>query len=332
MKDRTMSPTQSHPIMENNDGQPVMQQFDFAANPRYSTPPTFAGLPTLSDVSEYDVGVIGIPFDSGVTFRPGARFGPEAIRTASRLIRPYHVEMDSFPFAHHQVADLGNIPVTPFDIPTAVAQMRRGLDEASERSQRLVVLGGDHTIAYPSLQSLHRLHGPVSVIHFDAHLDTWGPYFGADVHHGTPFRKAFQDGLLDPEGCLHIGTRGSVYGPADQTDDDSCGFERIRASEFIDTGLNAIVEQVRSRVTDRPIYISIDIDVLDPAFAPGTGTPEPGGLASRELFHLLRGINDLNIVGADIVEVAPAYDHADVTALAAAHLTYEMLSIWGVSH
>lgn len=221
--------------------------------------------------------------------------------------------------------------MTLFNIDSAVAQMRRELDRASDRSQRLVLLGGDHTIAYPSLKSLHRHHGPLSVIHFDAHLDTWGPYFGADVHHGTPFRKAYEDGLLDPEGCLHIGTRGSVYGPDDQTDDDSCGFQRIRASEFIATGIEGIAEQVRTRVGDRPVYVSIDIDVLDPAFAPGTGTPEPGGITSRELFHLLRGLSDRNVVGADIVEVAPAYDHADITSLAAAHLAYELLSIWGVN-
>lgn len=323
-----MTPLPLHHTSYDSSGSPIVEQVDFSITPRYASAPTFAGLPRLDQASNYQVGLIGIPFDSGVTFRPGARFGPEAIRSATRLIRPYHVELDAYPFSKHQVADLGNIAVTPFSIEEAVASMIRGLDEASERSQRLVLLGGDHTIAYPALKSLHRLHGPIAVVHFDAHLDTWGTYFGANLHHGAPFRRAFEDGLLDPEGCMHVGVRGSVYGPEDNEDDDAVGFQRIRASEFVGTGIDGIVERIRHRVGDRPLYISVDIDVLDPAFAPGTGTPEPGGLASRELLHMLRGLADLNLVGADIVEVAPAYDHANVTAMAAAQIAYEYLSIW----
>lgn len=319
--------TPAHTVKPGPGGE-IVEQIDFSATPRFASAPTFAGLPRLDQVSDYRVGVVGIPFDSSVTFRPGARFGPEAIRGASRLIRPYHVELDAFPFANHQVADLGNMPVTPFSIERAVETMIRGLDQASERSQRLLLLGGDHTIAYPSLKSLHRIHGPLAVVHFDAHLDTWGPYFGANIHHGAPFRLAFEEGLLDPEGSIHVGIRGSVYGPEDNAQDDATGFQRVRASEFIGSGLDGIVEQIRARVGQRPMYISVDIDVLDPAFAPGTGTPEPGGLQTRELLHMLRGLADLNLVGADIVEVAPAYDHADITALAAAQTAYELLSMW----
>lgn len=319
--------TPAHTVKPGPGGE-IVEQIDFSATPRFASAPTFAGLPRLDQVSDYRVGVVGIPFDSSVTFRPGARFGPEAIRGASRLIRPYHVELDAFPFANHQVADLGNMPVTPFSIERAVETMIRGLDQASERSQRLLLLGGDHTIAYPSLKSLHRVHGPLAVVHFDAHLDTWGPYFGANIHHGAPFRLAFEEGLLDPEGSIHVGIRGSVYGPEDNAQDDATGFQRVRASEFIGSGLDGIVEQIRARVGQRPMYISVDIDVLDPAFAPGTGTPEPGGLQTRELLHMLRGLADLNLVGADIVEVAPAYDHADITALAAAQTAYELLSMW----
>lgn len=323
-----MAPLPEHTTSVNDAGERIVEQINFAETPRFASPPTFAGLPRLDQASDYQVGVVGIPFDSGVTFRPGARFGPEAIRAASRLMRPYHVELDAYPFKNHQVADLGNLAVTPFGIETAVAAMVRGLDEASERSQRLALLGGDHTIAYPALKSLHRLHGPIAVVHFDAHLDTWGPYFGANLHHGAPFRRAAEEGLLDTEGCMHVGIRGSVYGPEDNTDDDAVGFQRIRASEFIGTGLDGIVEQIRRRVGDRPLYVSVDIDVLDPAFAPGTGTPEPGGLQSRELMHMLRGLQGLNLVGADVVEVAPAYDHADITALAATQVIYEYLSLW----
>ena len=322
-----MTPLPHHTTSVNANGQSITQQIDFASTPRFASAPTFAGLPRLDQATDYEVGVLGVPFDSGVTFRPGARFGPEAIRSASRLIRPYHVELDAYPFAEHQVADLGNLSVTPFNVEDAISQMIRGFDQATERSQRLVVFGGDHTIVYPALKSLHRIHGPVSVVHFDAHLDTWGPYFGSNIHHGTPFRLAFEDGLLDPEGCMHVGLRGSIYGPEDHEQDDAVGFQRIRASEFIGTGLDGIVEQIRARVGQRPLYISVDIDVLDPAFAPGTGTPEPGGLATRELLHMLRGLADLNLVGADIVEVAPPYDHADVTAMAAGQVAYEYLSI-----
>ncbi|MBL3685915.1 agmatinase [Leucobacter zeae] len=311
------------------DGSEITGQVDFSQVPRFAGPSTFAGLPRLSDVGEAQAGVIGIPFDSGVTFRPGARFGPDQIRAASRLLRPYHVELDAFPFARHQVADVGNLAVTPFGIDRAIAAMLAGLDEARERAGRLVVLGGDHTIAYPSIRSLARRHGPISVLHFDAHIDTFGPYFGAETHHGTPFRRAAEEGLLDPEGCMHIGIRGPLYGPHDLADDRGYGFETVHASEFSTTGLAGILERTRARLGDRPVYVSVDIDVLDPSFAPGTGTPEPGGLSSRELLYLVRGLAGLHVVGADVVEVSPAYDHADITSLAAAHLAYEFLSLWG---
>lgn len=318
-----------HTFSHAPDGTQITEQIDFSEVPRYASPPTFAGLPRLDQVNDYAVGVIGLPFDSGVTFRPGARFGPEQIRATSRLLRPYSVEQDSFPFKHQQVVDLGNLAITPFGIESAVAAMSRGLDEASERSAKLMLLGGDHTIAYPAIRSLARKHGPISVLHFDAHLDTWGPYFGAKLHHGAPFRKAAEEGLLDPEGCMHVGVRGPVYGPSDLEQDRACGFQTVRSSEFLTTGIDGIAQQIRARIGDRPTYVSVDIDVLDPAYAPGTGTPEPGGLSSRELMHLIRSLSGLHIVGADVVEVAPAYDHADITSLAAAHVAYEFISLWG---
>lgn len=311
------------------DGDRITSQVDFSQVPRFSGPGTFAGLPRLEDVGEAQAGVIGIPFDAGVTFRPGARFGPAGIRGASHLIRPYNVELDAFPFAHHQVADVGNLAVTPFGIERAVSAMIDGLSEARERSGKLVVLGGDHTIAYPSIKTLAARHGPISVLHFDAHIDTFGAYFGAALHHGAPFRRAAEEGLLDPEGCMHVGIRGPLYGPHDLSDDRALGFQTVHSSEFSTTGLEGVLEQILSRLGERPVYVSVDIDVLDPAFAPGTGTPEPGGLTSRELLFLLRGLAPLDVVGADVVEVAPAYDHADVTSLAAAHVAYEFLSLWG---
>ncbi|MBC9943750.1 agmatinase [Leucobacter sp. cx-328] len=312
------------------DGREITGQVDFSQVPRFAGPGTFAGLPRLADVGESAAGVIGIPFDSGVTYRPGARFGPEGIRSASHLIRPHHVELDSFPFAKHQVADVGNLAVTPFGIETAIDAMVTGLTAARERAGKLVILGGDHTVAYPSIKTLFDKHGPISVLHFDAHIDTFGTYFGASTHHGTPFRRAAEEGLLDPEGCMHIGIRGSLYDHHDLSDDRALGFQTVHASEFLTTGLHGIADQMRARLGDRPVYVSVDIDVLDPAFAPGTGTPEPGGLSSRELLFLIRSLAPLKVVGADVVEVAPSYDHANVTSLAAAHVAYEFLSIWGL--
>lgn len=322
-------PYTSTPGTSASSGAPIVGQVDFSQVPRFAGPGTFAGLPRLSDVGEAQAGVIGIPFDSGVTFRPGARFGPEGIRGASHLIRPYNVELASFPFAAHQVADVGNLAVTPFGVDRAVESMLTGLAAARERAGKLVILGGDHTIAYPSIKTLAREHGPISVLHFDAHIDTFGSYFGAAMHHGAPFRRASEEGLLDPEGCMHVVIRGPLYGPHDLSEDRALGFQTVHSSEFSTTGLAGILEQMLHRLDEKPVYVSVDIDVLDPAFAPGTGTPEPGGLSSRELLYLIRGLAPLNIVGADVVEVAPAYDHADITSLAAAHVAYEFLSLWG---
>ncbi len=190
-----------------------------------------------------------------------------------------------------------------------------------------MTLGGDHTIALPLLRSLHREHGPIAVLHFDAHLDTWDTYFGAPFTHGTPFRRASEEGLLDPEHCLHVGIRGPLYAPTDLSDDKVLGFQVLSCDDFQLQGLATMVERMRARIGEAPVYVSIDIDVLDPAHAPGTGTPEAGGLTSRELLHCLRNLKGVNIVGADIVEVAPAYDHAEITGIAAAHVGYELLSV-----
>lgn len=307
---------------------PPLAQADFHRRPRFAAPPTFAGLPRGDEVGDLTVGILGIPFDAGVTYRPGARFGPEHIRSCSKLLRPYHPDLDARPFGTHQIADLGDLGVTPFSITDAVTDIQHAAEGALERSDYLLTLGGDHTIALPLLRALAKRHGPLAVVHFDAHLDTWGSYFGASINHGSPFRRAAEERLLDPEGCIHIGTRGSLYGVSDITDDRSLGFAVARCEQLEREGFDAVIEASRRRVANRPVYISIDIDVLDPAFAPATGTPEPGGLTSRELLSILRRLRGLNIIGADIVEVAPAYDHAQITGFAAAHLAYELLGLW----
>ena len=274
-----------------------------------------------------DVAVVGIPFDSGVSYRPGARFGPGHIRAASKLLRPYHPRLDVEPFAAQQVADAGDIAVNPFDIDEAITTIERASDELRDGGTKLITLGGDHTIALPLLRSLHRDHGPIAVLHFDAHLDTWDTYFGAPFTHGTPFRRASEEGLLDPEHCLHVGIRGPLYAPTDLSDDRVLGFQVIGTDDFQIDGLPAVIERMRARLGDAPVYVSVDIDVLDPAHAPGTGTPEAGGMTSRELLHCLRNLVGANVVGADIVEVAPAYDHAEITGIAAAHVAYELISV-----
>jgi agmatinase len=193
-----------------------------------------------------------------------------------------------------------------------------------------MTIGGDHTIALPLLRVMHEMYGPVAVVHFDAHLDTWDTYFGAPVTHGTPFRRASEEGLIDRTGSMHVGIRGPLYSRKDLADDGVLGFQVIGAHDMDDLGWRGAADRIKARVGDRPTYVSLDIDVLDPAFAPGTGTPEAGGLTSRELLHMLRACSDLHLVGADVVEVSPAYDHAEITGIAAAHAAYELISAMAI--
>ena len=271
--------------------------------------------------------MVGVPFDTGVSYRPGARFGPAHVRASSKLLRPYHPGLDVSPFAVQQVADAGDVAVNPFDIEEAIGTLEQAAHGFAADDVRLLTIGGDHTIALPLLRAAARRHGPIGVLHLDAHLDTWDTYFGAAYTHGTPFRRAGEEGLLDPERCLHMGIRGPLYAPSDLRDDRAIGFQVVTADDYQDTAMAAIVERMRARLGAGPVYVSVDIDVLDPAHAPGTGTPEAGGLTSRELLQTLRGLVGLDVVGADIVEVAPAYDHAEITGIAAAHVGYELLSV-----
>jgi agmatinase len=304
----------------------IIGQVDATQMPRYGGIATFAHLPQINEVSDVDVAIVGVPFDTGVSYRPGARFGPNHVRESSRLLRPFNPAANVSPFATQQVVDAGDIAANPFDIEEAISSIHKSYDQLLERAKRIVTIGGDHTITLPILRSLKAKHGPISVVHFDAHLDTWDSYFGADYTHGTTFRRASEEGLLDPEGCMHIGIRGPLYAAKDLTDDKALGFQIFSSVEFQDLGVAAAIEKMKARVGKRPMYISIDIDVLDPAHAPGTGTPEAGGLTSRELLSLLRATAGMNVVGADIVEVAPAYDHAQITGIAASHAMYELIS------
>ena len=300
---------------------------DASRTPRYAGLTTFARLPRREDVDGYDVAVVGVPFDSGVSYRPGARFGPSHIRESSRLLRPWNPELDVAPFELQQVVDAGDIAANPFDIEDAIAQIEQAAGELTAGGRRLLTLGGDHTITLPLLRVMHATYGPIAVLHFDAHLDTWDTYFGAPHTHGTTFRRASEEGLLDRDHCLHIGIRGPLYDARDLPESADLGFATIHATQFEELGTRGVIEAMLARLGDAPVYVSIDIDVLDPGHAPGTGTPEAGGLTSRELLAILRALAATNVVSADIVEVAPAYDHAQITGIAASHVGYELLSV-----
>lgn len=305
---------------------PPLGPVDATRVPRFAGPATFARLPRLDQVPSFDVGVLGVPFDSGVSYRPGARFGPAHVRASSRLLRPYNPAQQVMPFATQQVVDAGDLAVNPFDVAGAVREVQAGAADLTSGGARLVVVGGDHTIALPLLRVAAERHGPVAVVHFDAHLDTWDTYFGEPYTHGTPFRRASEEGLLDTSACAHVGIRGPLYSDRDLYEDQVLGFQVVTAHDALDLGWRGVAERVAARVGDRPVYVSVDIDVLDPAHAPGTGTPEAGGLTSRELLAVVRSLSSLRVIGADVVEVAPAYDHAEITGIAAAHVAYELIS------
>ena len=295
--------------------------------PRFMGPSTFARIPRADQVDRWDVAIVGVPFDIGTSYRPGARFGPIGIRLASRTLRNYHPDLEVKPFASQQVVDAGDIACSTFVIDDAIMAIQAGSSEVTSGGGRILTLGGDHTIALPLLRTMHRIHGQVALVHFDAHVDTYDTYMGAPYTHGTPFRRAAEEALFAREHSMHVGIRGSKYGPGDLGEDASFGFIYLSTWEIETIGTDGYVQRIRERVGDLPIYLSIDIDVLDPAFAPATGTPEVGGFTSRELLKILRGLRGLEIVGGDIVEVAPAYDHAEITSIAAANVAYELLTL-----
>ncbi|MDA9591461.1 agmatinase [Pelagibacteraceae bacterium] len=297
--------------------------------PRYAGPSTFARIPELRDVEYCDVAIVGVPFDAGTSYRPGARFGPQAVRQASRQLRTnYHPNYDIEPFKVQQVADAGDITCNPFNIDEAIKQIEDGATDLLSRVENIITIGGDHTIALPLLRAVNKKCGqPVALVHFDAHLDTWDTYFGAPYTHGTPFRRAREEGLFLDDASMHVGIRGPLYSRDDLKEDADLGFKIIHCDDFQTQSVDQIVKRIKDRVGDNPLYLSIDIDVLDPAHAPGTGTPEIAGMTSREMLNVLRGLSDMNLVSADVVEVAPAYDHAELTSTAAATIVFELINI-----
>lgn len=306
---------------------------DASVAPRYTGPRTFARLPHVElPHDEVDAAVIGVPFDTATSFRTGARFGPEAIRSASALLRPYNPVLDVDVFATLSVVDGGDLAITPGNAQRTSEQIDHGLQPLLRCGIVTLVLGGDHSIALGELRAHAAVHGPVGLVLLDAHADTWDQYYGEKYFHGTPFRRAVEEGLVDPSRSLLAGMRGPLYGAADREQPRQMGFEVIDCEELHALAPAHYGKRVRARIGDGPVYMSFDIDVLDPAFAPATGTPEVAGLTPHQALSLLRALAGIQFCGFDLVEVSPPYDSAgQVTALNAAAVAFEMLALLALS-
>ncbi|HEV8141776.1 MAG TPA: agmatinase [Methylomirabilota bacterium] len=299
-------------------------------SPRFGQIATFMLLPWAESLANLDVALLGIPYDGGTSYRTGARFGPRAVREQSSLIRSWHPVLKVHPFERLRVADCGDVDVVPISIERTYEQVERRLDAVLAAGAIPLCVGGDHSISLPILRAVARRHGPVGVIHFDAHPDTWDEYFGSKFFHGTPFRRAVEEGAVDPRRMIQVGIRGPLYGPEDFAFQDQHGMEVIRIEAVKEQGVPWAVERL-ARLRGGPVYISFDIDAVDPAYAPATGTPEVGGLTSYEALALLRGLAGMNLVGADVVEVAPPYDGpGQITSLLAANLMFEIVTLFAL--
>ncbi|HTU85848.1 MAG TPA: agmatinase [Solirubrobacteraceae bacterium] len=312
---------------------PRFQPPDASVAPRYTGPRTFARLPHVGVPHEgVDAAVIGIPFDTATSFRSGARFGPEAIRSASALLRPYHPALNVDVFATLGVVDGGDVAITPGNALRTTEQIAAALEPLLRAGTVPLVLGGDHSIVLGELRAQAAVHGPVALVLLDAHADTWDQYYGERYFHGTPFRRAVEEGLLDPSRSLLAGMRGPLYGAADLDVPLELGFEVIGGDELIGLTPAEYAHRVHARVGEGPAYMSFDIDVLDPASAPGTGTPEVAGLQPREALAFLRSLAGIAFTGYDLVEVSPPYDSpGQITALNAAAIAYDMLALLAVA-
>ena len=296
--------------------------------PRFSGVRTFMRLPNVRDLANSDAAIVGAPFDTGASFRAGARFGPEGIRSVSHLLRPYNPWQGIQIFEHLSAIDYGDVAVVPGFIEESYESIASGLAPIHEAGAVPIVLAGDHSIALPELRAAARVHGPLALVQFDSHADTWDAYFGKKYNHGTVFRRAIEEGLLDPARSIQVGMRGSLYEPGDLDASRDLGFELVTTDGVRELGIPETISRIRERVGDRKVYVSFDVDFVDPAYAPGTGTPEVGGFTSREAQEFVRGLRGVSIVGCDVVEVYPQYDGpGQVTSLLAANVAYEMLSL-----
>ncbi len=295
--------------------------------PRFGGPVTFMRLPAAATTEGLDVAFCGIPMDIGTSNRPGTRLGPRQIRDESRMLRPFNMATGAAPFDHLQCADIGDVAINTFDLKKSVDIIETHFDQILAANALPLTMGGDHTLTWPILRAIRKKHGPVALIHVDAHADINDTMFGEKVAHGCPFRRAFEDDCLQNDKVFQIGLRGTGYSPDDFDWGRKNGWTVIQAEECLHKSLKPLMAEIRAKIGDAPVYLSYDIDSLDPAFAPGTGTVEPGGLTIWQGLEIVRGCAGLNLVGGDLVEVSPPYDPSGNTALIGANLLYEMLCV-----
>ncbi len=309
-----------------------MERIDSHVSPRYAQIPTFMRLPHERDPRGYDVVVIGAPYDGGTSYRPGARFGPRAIRNESGLVHGVGIDRGPGTFDLIDCVDAGDMDLTPFDMNIAIETAGRHLAALLKDNAAFLMLGGDHSLTVAALRAVAEQHGPVAVVHLDAHSDTNPAFYGGRYHHGTPFRHGIDEKLIAPEAMVQIGIRGHNPKPDSLDYARGHGVRVVTADEFGELGVRGTADLIRERVDRRPVYVSVDIDVVDPAFAPGTGTPAPGGLSSREVLGLLRCVGDLKPVGFDVMEVSPLYDHGGITSVLATEIGAELLHQYARAH
>lgn len=295
--------------------------------PRFAGPQTMMRLPSQATAEGLDACFVGIPLDVGTSNRPGTRLGPRQIRDESRMLRPYNMATGAAPFDSIQVADIGDVAINTFDLKKSVDIITAAYDDILKHDVIPLSLGGDHTMTYPILRAIARKHGPVALIHVDAHADINDEMFGEKIAHGTPFRRAYDDGLLVNDKVFQIGLRGTGYSPEDFNWARTKGWTVVQAEDCWGKSLKPLMEEIRAKIGDTKVYLTYDIDSLDPAFAPGTGTVEIGGLTTWQALEIIRGCWGLNLVGGDLVEVSPPFDPSGNTALIGANLLYEMLCI-----
>lgn len=298
-----------------------------SSSPRFCNMGTFMRLPRAQSAEGLDFGIIGIPFDTAASFRPGARFGPNGVRNISAMIKPNNIAMGVNIMQSLNGADMGDVPIIPDYIHESYAAIENTLTEVLDCHAVPISIGGDHAITLGELRAIVKKHGKVALIHFDSHLDLCDTVFGQKYNHGTPFRRAVEEGLIDPAHSIQIGMRGSLYDPDDFKIAADLGFKVIPGDELHTMTADELAEAVLKRVGDRKVFLTFDIDFVDPAYAPGTGTPEVGGFTSFETLQYIRKIKDLNYVGFDVVEVAPPYDHSEITAYMGANIIFEFMSI-----
>jgi len=306
----------------------MYQPKDSSKSPRYTGIRTFMRLENIATTENVDFVIVGIPFDTAASNRVGARYGPQHIRNFSVLLRPYNPDQEINIFEYCSGVDYGDLDVIPGNIHRTYENIVEGLSPIIKKRIVPIILGGDHSITLGNLRAFYKEYGPVALIHFDSHSDTWDHYYGEKYMHGTPFRRAVEEGLLDVKHSIQIGMRGPLYSPDDINDARKLGFEVLTMKDIRKLGENQIIHCIQQRVgKNRPVFVSFDIDFVDPSYAPGTGTPEVGGPTSYEALEFIRSLKGLNIVGFDLVEVLPDYDFGDITAAVASSVVFEMISL-----